>query len=94
MKEGIQRLRVLGFQQVTGIAASTALTVPVGCVGFLIQATGAAVRWRADGTAPTVAIGQRLGATDAPQLYMFPPHNVRVIEEAATGVVNVTYFTE
>lgn len=93
-KEGIQRLRVLGFQQVTSIAAATALTVPAGAIAFLIQATGAAVRWRADATAPTAAIGQRLGATEAPQFYPFAPHGVQVIQEAPTGVVNVTYFSE
>ena len=52
----------LGYQQITSLSASTALTVPTGSTFVLIVPETQAVRWRPDGstTAPTATVGQPL----------------------------------
>jgi hypothetical protein len=59
--------RPLGYVQITAaqLAASVGITLPAlppdTQVGLaVIQAEGAAVRWRDDGVAPTAAVGMRI----------------------------------
>jgi hypothetical protein len=95
MKQGTDKLRVLGYEQLASIASSTApSSVPAGTVAFAMQCSGQAVRWRADGGTPTASVGMRLLVTEPPQIFPFSPHSLRVIQESATGVVNLTYFGE
>ena len=91
MREGHTPFTVIGDQQVTSIVSAVPLTVPAGCVAALIQAEGQACRWR-KGADPTAAVGQRLLVTEQPTFLPFAPHDVRVIQESATGKVNVVYF--
>ena len=94
MQNGSLKLRVIGFEQVTSLAAAAALTVPKGCVAFSMQATAQAVRWRADGTNPTASVGMRVPAAGAIETHFFPPNACRFIQETASAVLNVTYYGE
>jgi hypothetical protein len=80
-----------GYQQITVLTAAVSLTVPAGATGAMIVADTQAVRWRDDGTAPTAAIGMPLPAGTV----LWCTGNLAVIQfiqEAATAVLNITYF--
>lgn len=82
----------LGYQQITSLSSSTALTVPAGTQMALVQAESQNVRWRDDGTDPTATIGMLLmaGSTleyDAAQLSV-----VEFIEAAASAKLNISYY--
>ena len=81
----------LGYQQITVLTASTALTVPSGAVWALIQPEAQAVRWRDDGTAPTAAVGMPLAVGTTLQ-YSGDLSAIRFIEQVAGGKLNVTYY--
>lgn len=91
--------QVLGYQQIVGAAASTALTVPprdmnglnVDPTFALIVIEGQPVRWRDDGVAPTAAIGMPILPNNA-LLYDGDLQNIRFIQTAATATINVTYY--
>lgn len=83
-------LQPKGFQQLTGISSSTALTVPAGARYALLQADTAEVRWRDDGVAPTATIGMKLLTTSDGYWYSGKLSALRVI--SATGVLNVSYY--
>lgn len=93
-------MKVVGFQQITSLAASTALTVPAGAKMALVSAEAQNIRIRSDGTAPTAAIGLRLiglpGATAPPEaspvLLLQDPTALRFIEEVAGAKLNVEYL--
>ena len=84
-------LSALGFQQITSLSTSTALTVPSGAGLAVIQAEGAAVRWRDDGTAPTATVGMLLPA-GAERVFDASLAAVRLIQTASGAVVNVSYY--
>jgi len=82
-----------GYEQITALDTVKQLTVPTGAWMAIIQAEDQKVRWRADGTDPTDAIGMVLiteeelvlaGATMLAAL--------RFLEEAASAKLNVEYF--
>lgn len=83
---------ILGYQQITSLAASAALTVPSGATYALLQAEGQAVRWRDDGTAPTATIGMTLQAGGELR-YDGALQNIRFIQTAATATLNVSYYS-
>ena len=74
----------LGYQQITSLAASTALTVPPGANVALIDCEAQAVRWRDDGTAPTAAIGMTMAVADAPLLFS--------AKQTAGAKLNVAFY--
>lgn len=85
----------LGYQQITGMAASTGLTVPSdqnrGIPTLaVIQAEAQAVRWRDDGVAPTSTVGMVLAA-GASMEYDGTLGGIRFIEATAGAILNVTY---
>ena len=89
----------LGYQQITSLSASTALTVPTvdvngnACrptVAVIIPQTQA-VRWRDDGVAPTASVGMPLAAGVTLQ-YDGDLTQIRFIEQVAGAVLNVTYY--
>jgi ABC-type nickel/cobalt efflux system permease component RcnA len=82
---------VLGYQQITSLSASTALTVPVGATMALIVAETQAVRWRDDGTAPTATVGMPL-ATGTSLSYDGDLKAIRFIQQTASAVLNVSYY--
>ena len=89
----------LGYQQIVGLAASTALTVPTRDLNglnadptmALIVADTQGVRWRNDGVAPTASVGMPL-APGVPLLYDGDLTVIRFIEQAATATLNITYY--
>ena len=85
------RRRGLGYEQMTGMAASSTPTVPSGTVSALVQAELGDVRWRDDGTAPTVAAGMLL--VDGDTLWFTGDFdNLRFIDVATGAKVNLSYY--
>lgn len=84
-------LTALGYQQITGLSSSTAMTVPSGATIAVVQAEGADVRWRDDGTAPTASVGMSLPA-GAERIFDASLAAVRLIQTASGAVVNVSYY--
>lgn len=90
-----------GFQQITDLSSSTALTLPTAPApkGCLVQAEAQNVRYRTDGTAPTAGIGLILYAGDPPTVLSeangFTAEGLallRFIEAAPSAKLNVVYF--
>lgn len=82
-------------QQITIATLATAqtLTVPSGStIARLQNNTSQPLRWRDDGTAPTVAIGQRLPAGET-LIYDGSLAALQIIREAdGTGTLDVAYY--
>jgi len=83
--------RPLGYQQITSLSSSTALTVPEGARFCIFTAETQAVRWRDDGTAPTSTVGMPV-AVLTPTAYYGDLNKIRFIEQSASAKLNVTYF--
>lgn len=81
----------LGYQQITALTASTALTVPVGAGAVMIVPETQAVRWRDDGTAPTATVGFPL-AVATPLFYRGNLAALRFIEQTASAKINIVYY--
>lgn len=81
----------LGYQQITPGAVSTALTLPNGARVAVIQAAVAVLRWRDDGVAPTATVGMRIAA-GGELVYDGELSKIRVIEEAAGAIANISYY--
>ena len=90
----------LGYQQITSLSASTALTVPQrdlnGLAGTpriaIITPETQGVRWRDDGVAPTATVGMPLAAGVTLQ-YDGDLTQIRFIEQTASAKLNVTYYS-
>jgi hypothetical protein len=88
-----------GYQQITSLTAAAGLTVPTvtpeGLNGkpvfALVIAEGAAVRWRDDGVDPTATVGMPL-AVGVPLQYDGDLNKIRFIQQAATGIINISYY--
>ena len=91
MEAGYLADRPLGYQQLTSLAASTALTVPLGATRAVVIATAQAVRWRDDGTAPTGTVGMPL-AVNVEKTFTGGLSALRFIEQTASAVLNITYY--
>jgi len=85
--------RALGYQQIVGLAASTALTVPAGTAYALVIAEAQAVRWRDDGTAPTSTVGMPLAVGVEERFDSSSFSALRFIQQAATANLNVAYYS-
>jgi hypothetical protein len=81
----------LGYQQITSLSASTALTVPSGATLALIVPETQNVRWRDDGTAPTASIGMPI-FVGASLSYDGDLKNIRFIQQDASATLNVSYY--
>jgi hypothetical protein len=81
----------LGYQQITSLSASTALTVPTGATMALIVAETQGVRWRDDGVAPTASVGMPL-ATGVSLSYDGDLKAIRFIQQTASATLNVSYY--
>lgn len=88
--------QVKGTQQLTAVQLGSAigLTIPAGADRCIVQAEGAPVRYRLDGTSPTAAIGMRLLQTDSPREFVLEVgmETVKFIAESGSPLLNVTYF--
>jgi hypothetical protein len=89
-------LQPKGYQQITALSASTALTIPDGARYALIEAETQAVRYRDDGTAPTAGIGMLLAPASATAYialwYTGKLSALRFIEVAASAKLNISYY--
>ena len=91
--------RVCGFQQITSLGSSTALTIPTKDAqgntckpnAVLLQPETQNVRWRDDGTAPTASVGMPL-ATGTSLSYDGDLKAIRFIQQTASAVLNVSYY--
>lgn len=90
---------ILGYQQIVGLAASTALTVPTRDINGLVSSPTVAiivpetqgVRWRDDGVAPSATVGMPL-AVGATLMYDGDLTKIRFFQQAATATLNVSYY--
>lgn len=90
----------LGYQQITSLSSSTALTVPqVDLNGLackpsiaIITAEGQSVRWRDDGVAPTASVGMPL-ASGVTLQYDGDLTMIRFIEQTSGAKLNITYYS-
>ena len=82
---------VLGYQQITSLSASTALTVPTGATMALITPETQAVCWRDDGVAPTASVGMPIAA-GAYFTYDGDLKAIRFIEQTASAKLNISYY--
>lgn len=83
----------LGYQQLAiGTGAASGLTPPAGARLALLQAEGAALRYRDSGGAPTVAIGMRLVVDGSIHEYLGNMASIRFIAEGAGAFLNVSYY--
>lgn len=90
----------MGYQQITNLTGSTALTVPQrdlnGLVGTpriaIITPEGQAVRWRDDGVAPSATVGMPLAAGVTLQ-YDGDLTQIRFIEQVGGAKLNITYYS-
>lgn len=83
-------LEPCGYQQISSLAAATALTWPNQAKLAMVQPETKDVRWRDDGTDPTAAIGMILVANDI--LVYTGTAAIKFIEVAASGKLNITYY--
>jgi hypothetical protein len=91
---------IYGYQQITSLSSSTALTVPATDVAGIVGSPVAAfircetqgVRWRDDGVAPTASVGFPLSPGDV-LVYDGDLKKIRFIEQAASAKLNVVYYT-
>ena len=81
----------LGYQQITSLSASTALTVPSYASVAIITVEGAGIRYRDDGTAPTASVGVPIAAGQS-FTYMGPLSALKLIQQTSGAVVNVSYY--
>lgn len=84
-------LTSFGYEQISGAAAATGLTVPQNAIYALIQVLGQNVRWRDDLEDPTAAVGMQITAGDS-LFFNGDLRNLTFIEEAASAEINVTYY--
>lgn len=85
----------LGYQQITDVSASTALTIPSingqKPTQATIICTAQAVRYRDDGTAPTATVGMPLPVNTVFH-YDGNLSAIRFIEQTAGAVLNISYY--
>ena len=81
----------LGYQQITSLTSSTALTVPAGATLALIVPEGQMVRWRDDDVAPTAGVGMPV-LPNASLSYDGDLRKLRFIESSASAKLNVAYY--
>jgi len=81
----------LGYQQITSLSSSTALTVPAGATMALIVPETQNVRWRDDGVAPTASVGMLVVANSS-MSYDGDLKAIRFIAATSGAILNVSYY--
>jgi hypothetical protein len=81
----------LGYQQITSLSSATGLTVPTGATYAVITPEIQAIRWRDDGTNPTLSVGYPLVA--GTQLtYSGSLLAIKLIQQAPSATLDVSYY--
>lgn len=81
-----------GYQQLGTLSAAASLTVPAGASNAVIAVSGAPVRWRADGTAPTASVGMPVAAGATLVIGGMLMGSIEFIQQSGTAELDVTYF--
>lgn len=81
----------LGYQQITSLSSSTALTLPTGASMAVVIAESQTVRWRDDGTNPTASVGMPL-TVNSPMVYTGPLASLKFIQTTASATLNIAYY--
>lgn len=81
----------IGYQQLTGMAAATNLTVPQAARFAEITVEAQGVRYRDDGVAPTTTVGMPVAAGVAFQ-YSGNLNAIQFIAQVAGAILNVLYY--
>lgn len=98
INQSAQSEKVLGYGQVTSVAAATGFaaiaggTIPEGTEFVEVTVSGQAVRWRGDGTNPTAAIGMPLAAGSTRFFTQQQLAAVRFIEQVASATLDCTFY--
>jgi len=93
MQGGFIAERALLQEQLTSLAASTALTnLPVGTSMIMVIPESQAVRWRDDGTDPTTSVGMPLAVGQTLIYTAKQMSKLRFIEQTASAKINVAYY--
>lgn len=86
------KLKPRGYQKITVLTSSTALTVPNGAAYALIKVEGQTVRWRDDAQAPTTTDGMLIDVGDE-FWYSGELKAIRFIETTASATLHVSYYS-
>jgi len=91
---GTQAARVLGYQQVAagGADASFAPTIPDGTEYIEVVASAQAIRWRADGVAPSATVGMPVAVGVATIFFFQSLPQLRLIAQVAGAALDITYY--
>jgi hypothetical protein len=81
-----------GDEKIINLNTVKTLTPPAGATAALIQATTQNVRWRDSGSDPTANTGIAIITAQPPFWYTGDLTAIRFIEEAASAVLNVSYY--
>lgn len=94
IKSVLQAREVTGYHQLASGDITTATSVPGTGSIVMIQAEGQNVRYRVDGVNPTATVGILLAAGECHTLNVGEGNisNIKVIEAAVGGILNVTAF--
>ena len=85
--------KALGYTQVTGLSASTGLSIPAGTTLILVTPETQAVRWRDDGTAPTGSVGYPLPVGAELRYIAEQMAALRFIEQLPSAKLNVVFYS-
>jgi len=91
---GAAALSNKGYQQIVGAAAAVSGTVPAGTTVMVVTVEGQAVRYRADGTNPTAAIGTPIsnGSSWTFKGTAAVLGAIKFIQQSATATLNFDYY--
>lgn len=82
----------VGYQQVGTLSSAQSLTVPSGVSTAMVVVSGAPVRWRADGTAPTASLGSPVTTGGTIVVGGVVMGAIQFIQQSGTAELDVTYF--
>lgn len=86
-----QTSNCLGYQQITTVTTSTALTVPADALFAVIIVEAQAIRYRDDGIPPTATVGMPLSVGSTLH-YDGDLKKIRFIEQTAGAILNISYY--
>ncbi len=76
------------------VTTADALTVPAGAVSALITVGANAIRYRSDGTDPTVSVGHFIAANGNVEVFGNEMDSIKLLATTSTSDTIVTYYKE